>query len=522
MPSVMQRIGTPNPRHNLNNKYRAHLDNVDPELSQYNEIIRTRSVDEIYLEKLQPGFEEFNSRQKRKDRRLDIKRNCCTYLEYQRNLDKTARESKNNIDKKGKPPIREIVWQFGNPSQGYGSRQQTAETRETIKVMLMECQVKAEKRYPQFAWGDLIFHADEVSVDADGNDHGSLHLHSSFVPICYSNKQGPSAQVAFERCLKEMGFESFSEWKHDLDNIMVEVLHDYGLERTYMDNNEKHQDSTEWHRQQNEIRQTNELKKETSLANQRLKHIDDTIEKTLKDLDNRIESYGRNSIEEVVCNPEDIYSNILFLAAECDDARFVELDREGRELKKQLLSEAFARAQNPIRNDLEKRIEHIQSRNSELTWAERQKMWEEYNQVSHYFWDLYKEFQNDMKMELAETYFRRTMAKRSYYLTLYYMDECRTLLGFLIELVRSLFEAAEWRRYERKIEACKEDLKILKEYTSAFSDFSSEYRDALKAGKIPCESCLEIMADIIQGVDFNYQQFLSENKHECPQYYREL
>jgi len=117
MPSVMQRIGTPNPRHNLNNKYRAHLDNVDPELSQYNEIIRTRSVDEIYLEKLQPGFEEFISRQKRKDRRLDIKWNCCTYLEYQRNLDKTARESKNNIDKKGKPPIREIVWQFGNPSQ---------------------------------------------------------------------------------------------------------------------------------------------------------------------------------------------------------------------------------------------------------------------------------------------------------------------------------------------------------------------------------------------------------------------
>lgn len=68
-------------------------------------------------------------------------------------------------------------------------------------------------------------------------------------------------------------------------------------------------------------------------------------------------------------------------------------------------------------------------------------------------------------MELAETYFRRTMSKRSYYLTLYYMDECRTLLGFLIELVRSLFEAAEWRRYERKIEACKEDLKIQKKNT---------------------------------------------------------
>lgn len=519
MPSVMQRIGTPNPRHNLNNKYRAHLENVDPELSKYNEIIRTRSVDEIYREKLQPGFEEFNSRQKRKERRLDVKWNCCTYLEYQRALDKAARESKNNIDKKGKPPIREIVWQFGNPAQGYGSRQQTAETRETIKVMLMECQVKAEERYPQFAWGDLIFHADEVSVDAEGNDHGSLHLHSSFVPICYSNKQGPAAQVAFERCLKEMGFDSFNAWKHDLDHIMEEVLHDYGLERTYMDNYEKHQDSTEWHRQQNEIRRTKELKKETSLANQRLQHIDDTIEKTLKDLDKRIESYGRKSIEEVLQNPENTYNNILFLAAECDDDRFLALDQEGRELKEELLNNAFARAQNPIRNDLEKRIEHIQSRNSELTWAERQKMWEEYNQVSQYFWDLYKEFQNDMKSDLATAYFRRSMAKRSYYLTLYYMDECKTLLGFLIELIRSFFEESEWRQYERKIEECKEDLKILKEYTSAFSDFSAEYRDALKSGRLPFESCLETMAAIIQGVDHNYQQFLLDRQENHKMYF---
>lgn len=518
MPSVMQRIGTPNPRHNLNNKYRAHLENVDPELSKYNEIIRTRSIDAIYLEKLQPGFEDFNSSQKRQERRLDVKWNCCTYLEYQRALDKAARESKNNIGKKGKPPIREIVWQFGNPAQGYGSRHQTAETREKIKVMLMECQVKAEERYPQFAWGDLIFHADEISVDADDADHGSLHLHSSFVPICYHNKQGPAAQVAFERCLQEMGFDCFTAWKHDLDNIMTEVLHDYGLERTYMDNCEKHQDSTEWHRQQKEIRRTKELMKETALANQRFHEIESTIAKTLQDLDKRIKSYGRKSIEEVINNPEDTYSNILFLAAECDENRFIELDREGGELKEALLNNAFERAHDPIRNDLEKRIENIQSRNSELTWAERQKMWEEYNQISQYFWGLYKEFQNDIKMELAETYFRRSMAKRSYYLTLYYMDECRTLLGFLIELIRSIFEAAQWKQYERKIEECKEELKILKDFTAAFSDFSLEYRDALKAGKVPCESCLEIMADIIQGVDYNYQQFLIGKEQEHQKY----
>ena len=104
MPSIMQRIGTPNSRHNLDIKYRKHLQNVDPELSKFNEIVRHRPVEEIYQEYLQPAFDTFNAQQKRKDRRLDTKYGCSTYLEYQRILDKKAQSSKNKIDKKGRPP----------------------------------------------------------------------------------------------------------------------------------------------------------------------------------------------------------------------------------------------------------------------------------------------------------------------------------------------------------------------------------------------------------------------------------
>lgn len=266
MPSVMQRVATPNTRHNKDVKYRAKLKNVDPELTKYNDVIREKSLEEIYAEKLQPAFEAFNERQKRKDRRLDVKWGCSTYLEYQRKMDEKARASKNAIDRKGRPPVRELVWQFGNPSQGYGSADQTPESRERIKKMLLECQEEAERRYPQLLWGDLAFHADEVSQDADDEEHGSLHLHSDFVPICVQNKQGPDVQVAFERCLKEMGFDTFQEWKHDLDDIMETVLHRYGLERTYMDNHEKHQSSKEFHRQQAIRRQTKDLEAQRSEA----------------------------------------------------------------------------------------------------------------------------------------------------------------------------------------------------------------------------------------------------------------
>ena len=165
MPSIMQRVGTPNPRHNLENKYRSHLENVDPELSQYNKVISRRSVEEIYAQHLQPAFEEFNNRQKRKDRRLDVKWGVDSALEYQRALDKKARASQNSIDRKGKPPIREIIWQIGNPSQGYGCAGQTEESRQEIFNMLQECQEEARDRYKQLLWGDEVIHADEVSKD---------------------------------------------------------------------------------------------------------------------------------------------------------------------------------------------------------------------------------------------------------------------------------------------------------------------------------------------------------------------
>lgn len=291
MPSIMQRIGTPNNRHNKDEKYRATLENVDPELTKYNEVLREKTVEAIYAEHLQPGFDAFNVRQKRKDRRLDVKWECSTYLEYQRKLDEKARGSKNAIDQKGRPPIREIVWQIGNPEQGYGSANQTDESREWIKGMLLECQAEAELRYPQLIWGDLLFHADEVSKDADDLEHGSLHLHSSFVPLCYQNKQGADVQVAFERCLKEMGFDTFQEWKHDLDDLMEMVLHRHGLERTFMDNHEKHQTSKEFHRQQVIRRQTKELKAELDAY----ERMTQTAQDLAKSAEERVEEANRRA-----------------------------------------------------------------------------------------------------------------------------------------------------------------------------------------------------------------------------------
>lgn len=511
MPSIMQRVGTPNARHNLDNEYRKQLDNVDPELSQYNQVISHRSVEDIYQEFLQPSFDAFNEKQKRKDRRLDVKYGCSSYLEYQRALDAKAKASSNAIDKKGRPPIREIVWQIGNPEQGFGSKDQTPERREKIMAMLLECQQEAERRYPQLVWGDKIFHADEVSTDAEDKEHGSLHLHCSFVPLCFQNKQGPDVQVAFERCLHEMGFDSFNAWKHDLDQLMEDVLHRHGLERTVMDNHEKHQASTEFHRQQHEIQRTKELQKEAARAEQSLNAINLKIEETRVNLELQLDNYVQDSVAAVANDESGVYDNTMFLMLFCADDRFQELNKEGQELKKEILGE-IAAEKEAVRN-LDQVIAGIEARKlqpKKLSWQERQERWTEYGEMSKQFWDFRAELKNDYQEQLDAAYQKRRDIMRSHYDAMYWLRRSRGFLSTIISAIWAISSMSKQTQINQKIKTLRSKRDALVRNTADFAKFSRAYREDLKAGKMPCADYMEAMADIVNDLDREHRAFFNE------------
>lgn len=509
MPSIMQRVGTPNPRHNLENEYRKHLENVDPELSQYNRILRQRSVEEIYQEYLQPAFDEFNARQKRKDRRLDVKWSAGTALEYQRALDVKARASKNSIDQKGKPPIREIVWQIGNPEQGYGCAGQTDESREKIFGILQECQEEAERRYPQLAWGDSVIHADEVSTDANDAMHGSIHLHASFVPLCYQNKQGPEVQVAFERCLREMGFDSFNAWKHDLDQLMEEVLERHGLERTVMDNHEEHQDSSQYHRQQKEIRRTRELEAERAGAEERLNTVNCLINTAVAGVGQTVDEYVEGLANELIGDPANVYDDALFYMQHCNDDEFEEISQRGRQLKKEILVPAITDT-DAKKQGLEKMITDVAAGNvvpRDMTWQERQERWGIYGDVSKDFWAIRADLKADYQAQLDRAYQKRRDATRSYYDALYFLRRSRTILTTLISTIWLITAASQKAAMNNKIQDLQVKRIILVSNTASFAQYSRAYRDDLKAGKFPGDDCMEAMADIIRELDKEHRKF---------------
>lgn len=544
MPSVMQRIGTPNPRHNQSNKYRKHLENVDPNLSKYNKVIRHKSVEKIYQEYLQPAFDDYNKKQKRKDRRYDVKYSCKTYLEYQRELDKRARASKNTIDQKGRPPIREIIWQIGNPKQGYGCLEQTNESRAKVEEMLLECQFEAERRYTHFVWGDVVFHADEVSEDANGNKQGSLHLHAAFVPLCYQNKQGPTIQVAFERCLKEMGFNSFQEWKHDLDQLMEEVLHKHGLERVIMDNHEEHQNSTEYHRQQRLIKQTKEyeqqqqeLKSETeTIAKQGQEYIEQykeevkELRKEIGELEDNIlelqdqqfflmtninsiienetgllEEMIDNTVDNVLTNQSSEYNDFCLYMSYCSDEEREEISEKINDMKGKLVRENVNTDAMEVGLDIF--VNQLKNQSVSISWKERQEFWNKYFELTKAYWDVLPDLQKDYKIEISKAYDENYILSQAYYDTLHTLRTTNNIFVMLYMAIKALFLGKKKEDAEYNLnDLIKERKKMIKS-TASFKGFCAKYREELKQGKAPNERYLKAMTRLVKMVDERRYEF---------------
>lgn len=550
MPSISHRVGTPNERHNIDPEYRKSLKNVDPELTKYNEVIISKSVEEIYQEFLQPAYEEYNNRQVRRERRFDVKWNAPTALDYQKALDHAARQSQNNIGQKGKPPVRELVVQFGNPQQGFGCKDQISENRELSKSMIIETFIRAEQRYPQFAWGNAVFHADEVSVDANQNILGSYHGHREFVPLCYKNKQGIAVQVGMERCLKEMGFETFEEWKLDFDNLMEEVLESYNLTRIYMNNHEEHIESKEFHRQQEKKRLTLKLERERAEAElkaeeaktERLKmeRLRDEIKKNNEEdlrsaelLKTRCKELSEDLFElqvassqmreEILQEIDEAYSETIEFAdsdykaalvyiANCDDEEFERISDEGVEM--------ISYATDNRKATLDEKLAAFKSAENDrkISWEERQKAWEEYKIVSADFWDLRSEYMDDLKYMMSKQYDERRSINRDVWWAKRFLHQYPFLIGRTIAAVYLCVKLGQRYKYDAEIRKLKKEQKKLKKLVTLFARDSRYWRDALKKGKSPNIELIEKTKALLEKLDNETEKYVASHEERVNMY----
>ena len=259
--------------------------------------------------------------------------------------------------------------------------------------------------------------------------------------------------------------------------------------------------------------QCKKLQEEAQEAQERLDAINQSIDDAQWKLRAGMQKFGANSIAEVVSNPEGIYTNILFLAAECGDDRFDELDREGRELREQFLQETFDKSIDPILQGLDQSIAAINSKKPpKITWEQRQQMWEQYGQISNEFWPMRAELQEQYRTDLNVAYQKKRDAMKAYYDSLYLIRRSRSIIFVLLVSIRTLTAINRMKEYQRQIDELRHKRDLLVKNTTDFSKFSRQYRENLKAGRFPGSDMLDSMTGIIRDLDEEHLQFQIQNK----------
>ena len=306
-------------------------------------------------------------------------------------------------------------------------------------------------------------------------------------------------------CAKEMHNLKFLS---RLNKEMPQHLRECGWDIDDCNAYDQAKDKMKTEKEKNEERQQNGRSSSVfkAEAERKLNEINQQIDWTLDHLEERLDDCLRQSVENVVNDESNVYDNVLFLMAECDDERFAELDREGRELKEETLQKISNNYQES--NNLGELIDNINSgKQKSVSWETRQLMWKNYRSESERFWRIRSELKEDYQKLLSEAYQKRRDAMRSYYDALYFLRRSRGFIGLFTALVWVSISNANQKRAERQIQALKEDHKQLRDNTSSFKKFSNAYREELKAGKMPFEKHLESMTSIVQTLDEEAAKF---------------
>ena len=174
--------------------------NVDASRTDRNIVLVQEDIEQVYHELFDKPLEEYNSRQKRKDRRIK------NYYEH-------IRRSKQE------KLFYEVIFQIGNNED---TRCGTPEAELTTKA-LTEFVQGFQKRNPQLRVFNAVIHLDEETP----------HVHLDFIPFATGQKRGLSTRN-LNTCSKL--------WIDSEKQSLADIMSSYGIEWEQLGTHEQHLD----------------------------------------------------------------------------------------------------------------------------------------------------------------------------------------------------------------------------------------------------------------------------------------
>jgi hypothetical protein len=254
--SISGIIGKGSIRHNNREFYAA---NVHQELTKNNITLCKQDIHKAYHELFDKSLEEYNVKQKRKDRRIP------DYYEHIR------------LSKQEKL-FYEVIFQIGDMKDtvvGTPDGDQAA-------VILNEFYDKFEKENPHIHIFNAVIHIDEATP----------HLHIDFIPIATENKRGLSTKNSLSKALEQQGFQSEGKfntcsklWIDSEKQRLAECMAEHGLEYEVKGIHRSNL-SVEEFKLQKRMEEVAELDAEIVVKGQKLSALDGQIDNKQSELEN--------------------------------------------------------------------------------------------------------------------------------------------------------------------------------------------------------------------------------------------
>lgn len=189
-------------------------ENVDAARLDRNVIFLERDIRAVYHELFDDAVEEYNAKQKRKDRKIQ---------NYYEKI-KSGRQER---------LFTEAIVQIGNMKDSNCAMEEA----ELVKGILIEYMQDFEERNPSLKVFNAVLHMDEQTP----------HLHIDFIPFSEGNKRGMSTKVSLKGAMKELGFTGTGRndtesmhWVQAEKEYLAELMRSRGLDWKQLGTHEKH------------------------------------------------------------------------------------------------------------------------------------------------------------------------------------------------------------------------------------------------------------------------------------------
>ena len=187
---------------------------IKPEFTGLNEVLVHEDIRDVYKREFGKAVEEYNSKQKRKDRRIK------DYYSKVKNSKKTRTQY-------------EFIVQVGNINDyRYDENRETSQTWQTSKKILENYFENFQKRNPNLIPYNAVIHMDE---------EGAPHMHLNVVPVAHdlNAKQGVKVKPVLNKALAEEGFDiskkdnrkQWRDFQHREANALADEALLYGITR---------------------------------------------------------------------------------------------------------------------------------------------------------------------------------------------------------------------------------------------------------------------------------------------------